>query len=350
MLSRVAESIYWMSRYVERAENIARTIEANFNLALDVGPDMGNQWDPLICTTGDHAEFYLRYDKASQRNVIEFLTFDEENPNSIISCLTAARENARTIRDMISSQMWEELNKFYLMVRAAQHDEYVLLAPFEFLGKVKLGGSILEGVAESTMSRGESWHFRRLGLALERADKTSRLLDVKYYLLLPQASDVGTPADSNQWAALLRSVSALEMYRKAYGRITPAQVAEFLILDRDFPRSLHFCLIHAEQSLLAISGGSPGTFRTPAEQYIGRLRAELDYGNMDDIISSGLHEYIDGFQRQLNSLGEAIAETFFATPAQHGEPHVTLTRSNSGRSQATTMTRGAMSPVNGFAK
>jgi uncharacterized alpha-E superfamily protein len=317
MLSRVADSIYWMSRSVERAENIARSIDVNYNLALDLGPEMGNHWSPLISTTGDHEDFYARYDQATERNVIWFLTFDEENPNSILSCLRSARENARTVRDMISSQMWEELNKFYLMVRDARNDASIMAAPFEFFGKVKLGGSLLEGVAESTMSRGEAWHFRRLGVSMERADKTSRILDVKYFLLLPNVSDIGTPIDTNQWVALLKSVSALEMYRKRHGRTTPTQVAEFLILDRDFPRSMHFCVIRAEDSLLAITGSKPGTYRTMAEQRLGRLRSELDYGNIDEIIAGGIHEFIDAFQTRLNSVGDAIYEAFFSVPPPH---------------------------------
>jgi uncharacterized alpha-E superfamily protein len=317
MLSRVADSIYWMGRYVERAENIARCMDVHYNLALDLGPEMGNHWGPLISTTGDHEAFYARYDQASQRNVIWFLTFADENPNSVLSCLRAARENARTVRDMISSQMWEELNKFYLMVREARTDESILFSPFEFFGKVKLGGSLLEGVAESTMSRGEAWHFRRLGVSIERADKTSRILDVKYYLLLPSVSDVGTPIDTNQWVALLKSVSALEMYRKEHGRTTPTQVAEFLILDRHFPRSIHFCVIRAEESLLSITGSKPGTYRTVAEQRLGRLRSELDYGNIHEIIAGGVHEFIDGFQEKLNLVGEAICEAFFAVPPPH---------------------------------
>ena len=276
MLSRVADSIYWMSRYVERAENIARAIDVNYNLALDLGPEMGNHWSPLISTTGDHDTFYERHEVASERNVIWFLTFDDENPNSILSCLASARENARTVRDMISSQMWEELNKFYLMVRAASKDESILASPFEFFGKVKLGGSLLEGVAESTMSRGEAWHFRRLAMSIERADKTSRILDVKYYLLLPSEADVGTPVDTNQWVALLKSVSALEMYRKRHGRTTPTQVAEFLILDRDFPRSMHFCLLRAEDSLLAITGSRPGrSARWPSSGWETAVGARL---------------------------------------------------------------------------
>ena len=311
MLSRVADSIYWMSRYIERAENVARFIDVNLNLSLDVGPEMAHQWEPLVFITGDHEVFARRYGAATEENVIQFLTFDLENGNSIRSCLRAARENARTARDVISSAMWEELNKFHLMVKSAQPQQ-VLQSPSEFFTQIKLAGYVLEGVTEATMSHGEAWHFRRLGRMLERADKTSRILDVKYYLLLPNAADVGTSVDTNQWAALLKSASALEMYRKMHGRITPAQVAEFLILNRDFPRAMRFCMSRAEQSLLAITGGTLGAFRNRAEQRLGRLRAELDYSNIQEIIARGLHEFIDSFQTELNDVGQAILETFFA--------------------------------------
>lgn len=312
MLSRVADSIFWMSRYVERADNVARFIDVNLNLSLDLGPEMSDQWDPLIYTTGDQADFYSRYGQANQQNVIQFLSFDEKNPNSIISCLRLARESARTVREMISSQMWEELNKFYLTVRSAKSQPEVLALPFDFFGEIKRAAYLLEGVTFSTMSHGEAWHFSRLGKLVERADKTSRILDVKYYLLLPNVADVGTPLDTIQWAALLKSASSLETYRRKYGRIIPTRVAEFLMLDRDFPRTMHFCLMRAEQSLLAITGGTPGTFGNRAEQRIGRLRAELDYAHIDEIISQGLHEFIDNFQVELNQVGEAIFETFFA--------------------------------------
>lgn len=320
MLSRVADSIFWMSRYIERAENVARFIDVNLNLALDLGPEMDHQWDPLIFTTGDQELFYSRFGQATQENVIQFLAFDDKNPNSIISCLRSARENARTVREMISSQMWEELNKFFLMVRNAKSDKQVLESPFEFFTQIKLAGYLLEGVTFGTMSHGEAWNFGRMGRLLERADKTSRILDVKYYLLLPSAADVGTPVDMNQWAALLKSASALEMYRKKYGRLSPKNVVEFLILDRDFPRAMHFCLLRAEQSLLAITGGTSGTFRTKAEQRIGRVRSELDYLHIDEIIENGLHEFIDNFQQEINDAGEAISETFFANEAPKEQP------------------------------
>jgi uncharacterized alpha-E superfamily protein len=336
MLSRVADSIYWMSRYFERAENVARFIDVTLNLSLDIGLETAQQWAPLVYITGDHEEFLERYGEPTRQNVIRFLTFDEKNTNSILSCLRSARENARTVREMMSSQMWEELNKFYLMVRSAREAD-VYEQPYEFFNRLKLSGALLEGLAETTMSRGIAWHFRRLARFLERADKTSRILDVKYYLLLPSVADVGTPLDSNQWAALLKSASALEMYRQTHGRITPTQVADFLILDRDFPRAMHFCLIRAEQSLLAITGGTPNTYRNLAEQRLGRLRAELDYANIKEIIGNGLHEFIDGFQTELNDVGAAIHDTFFAVPgsAAHTESLQTVSSGTMTQSMGT---------------
>ena len=312
MLSRVADSIFWMSRCIERAENVARFIDVNLNLSLDLGPGMDEQWAPLVFTTGDHGEFAARFGRPTQDSVIQFLAFDDKNTNSILSCLRSARENARTVRDMISSTMWEELNKFYLMVESAARQGAGHESPFEFFNRIKVCSHLFEGVTDATMSHGEAWHFSRLGRMVERGDKTSRILDVKYYLLLPSVAEVGTPLDTIQWSALLKSASSLEMYRKTHGRITPGRVVEFLILDRDFPRAMHYCLLEAEESLLAITGGMRGTFRNPAERLLGRLRSELDYTGVQEIIDGGLHEFIDAFQRKLNDVDAAIFETFFA--------------------------------------
>jgi len=311
MLSRVADSIFWMRRYIERAENVARFIDVTLNLTLGLGLDRYQQWEPLVYTTGDHDVFHEHYDEVNQASVIRFLTFDERNPNSILSCLKMARENARTSREMLSSQMWEELNKFYLFVRDHRHDSKAVDSPFEFFGRIRQAGYLLEGVTYSTMSHGEAWNFGRLGALLERADKTSRILDVKYYLLLPDFSDVGTPIDISQWGMLLKSTSALEMYRRRHGRISPKQVAAFMLLDRDFPRAIRFCISRAEQSLLAITGGTAGNFQNKPEQYLGRLRAELDFLHIDEVMNIGLHEFIDDFQTKLNLAGDAISGLFF---------------------------------------
>jgi len=194
MLSRVADSIYWMSRYVERAENVARFIDVNLQLMLDAPSGEGQQWEPLVNTTGDHGEFTKCHGKATQQNVIQFLTFDAENSNSILSCVRAARENARTIREIISSEMWLQLNKFYLMVNSAAENPKALGSLHEFFGEVKNASHLFTGVAAATMTHGEAWYFARLGRTLERADKTSRILDVKYHTVLPQLEDVGTKA------------------------------------------------------------------------------------------------------------------------------------------------------------
>jgi len=315
MLSRVAESIYWMNRYVERAENVARFIHVNLNLELDMpesaaGASIG-QWQPLIWTTGDEKLFAANYSEFTRNNVIRFLTFDVKNPNSIISCIRIARENARSVREAISSEMWIVLNRFYLMMHAPEAPQRAAADPHTFYTDVKTAASLFVGETMGTMSHGEGWHFGRMGALLERADKTSRILDVKYYILLPQLESVGMPIDTLQWAALLKSASALEMYRKRYNSITPRLVAEFLLLDREFPRSLVFCLTKSEESLRFITGSRPDTFANPAEQRLGRVLGELHYAHMAEIIKSGLHEYIDSVQNRLNQVDDAMYHTFF---------------------------------------
>ena len=313
MLSRVANSVYWMSRYVERAENVARFIDVNYNLTIGEPDTLGNQWAPLVYTTGDHKSFEKRYDVINRDNVLRFLLFDTENPNSIISCVADARENARTIREVIPSVVWEQLNRFHLMVRSASQVNGMLDQPQEFCDQVRSASHLIVGATDATMSHGEAWHFARLGRHLERADKTSRIVDVQYFLLLPDASDVGTALDVVRWSALLNSASALEMYRRHFGKIVPERVADFLILNRLFPRSIHFCLMKSQRSLHQITGNDVGTFANRAEQFLGRLCANMNYASIKDIISQGLHEYIDSFQQQLNLVGEAICEEFFTT-------------------------------------
>ena len=312
MLSRVADSIYWMSRYVERAENVARFVQVNLQLMLDAPEGEGQQWEPLVNTTGDHEAFAKRYGEASQQNVIHFLTFDAENSNSILSCIRAARENARTVREIISSEMWLQLNTFYLMVTEAAERLSAQELPVEFFNEVKNANHLFNGIAQATMTHGEPWHFFQMGRTLERADKTSRILDVKYFLLLRSVQDVGTAFDDIQWAAVLRSASAFEMYRKRNGRISPRGVVQFLLLDREFPRAVNFGLLAARDSLHAISGTPLGTFRHPPEKLLGLLCSELSFTDVDEIITAGLHEYLDTLQTRMNQIGAGIHETFFA--------------------------------------
>jgi uncharacterized alpha-E superfamily protein len=311
MLSRVANSVYWMNRYIERAENVARFIDVNLNLTLDLGDSMKEQWGPLVDTTGDRAAFEKKYGQPAHESVWEFLTFDKDNANSIVACLRSARENARSIREIIPSEMWEELNKAYLLVRGTDMAT-ALDHPHGFLGQIKVSSQLLLGMTDSAMSRGEAWHFAQLGRLLERADKTSRILDVKYFILLPSSAEVGTPLDLIQWSALLKSASAFQMYHRSRGRISPSQVADFLILDREFPRAMHFCLIHAEKSLRAITGSPRGAGQTPAEQQLSLLGSQFDFAYIDDIIEEGLHEFVDRFQTRLNLVDDAVYQTFFA--------------------------------------
>ncbi len=312
MLSRVAESIYWMARYIERAENVARIMDANYHMILDLPPNVGEQWEPLVVTTGDDALFKEHYSEFNQENVVQFLTFDTRNPNSILTCLQMARENARSVREWISSEMWQQVNTFYLMVKDASRKGGGIELPHEFFVEIMMASHLFTGLSENTMTHGEGWEFARLGRMLERADKTARIIDVKYFILLPSVDYVGMPYDHILWSSILRSASAFEMYRKRFGRIAPDQIIEFMILDPDFPRAIHHCLITAELALRNISGTMRGRFTNKAEKTLGRLLADIDYTQLEEIKSIGLHEFLDNTQNRLNQIGAAVQQTFFS--------------------------------------
>jgi uncharacterized alpha-E superfamily protein len=312
MLSRVASSIYWMSRYVERAENLARFVDVTFSLTLDLPAGIPQQWAPLVHITGDNEYFVQHYGNPTQENVVRFLVADGEYPNSILSCVRMARENARSIREAISPEMWEHLNHFHHSVQAAAQDPGLLRSPQEFLREVKLASHQFCGITDATLSHGEQWQFTQLGRKLERADKTSRLLDVKYFLLLPTVRDVGTPTDDLLWSAVLRSLSSFETFRQRCGQILPDRVVNFLVLDRLFPRAIVHCIDAANEALHAISGSPEDTFWNPAEQRLGQLRGDLAYCTVAEIITSGLHEFLDSLQAKINATDDAIFETFFS--------------------------------------
>ncbi len=310
MLSRVAHSIYWMSRYIERAENIARFIDVNLQLTLDRTDQTHEQWLPLVSVTGDQDDYFKRHDKATRQDVMRFLTLDKTYPNSIAACVAAARENARTIRETITSEMWQQINALNIMVSQVADDAIAADQPQRFYAAVKADCLLFAAITDATMSHGTGWHFTRLGRALERADKTSRILDVKYFLLLPSPDQVGTASDVVQWAALLRSAGALEMYRQKHGPIAPDRVAEFLILDPDFPRSLTFCLLRAELSMDELLG--PCTPQADIlRRRVGRLRSELLFGDIREVVAHGLHEYLDQAQEKLNDIDRSMNDCFF---------------------------------------
>lgn len=330
LLSRVANSIYWMSRYMERAENIARFIDVNLQLTLEqsVAPDA--PWEALVAVTGSAEEFARRYDRANRANVMRYLTLDRDYPSSIVRCVAAARDNARTVRDVIPNEMWQQINAMNIMVNQTADDAIREDRPVGFYRSVKEASLLFAAITDATMSRNPAFEFSKLGRLLERADQTSRVLDVKYFILLPDPSDVGSPTDVVQWAAMLRSVGALQMYRQTHGVITPRNVAEFLMLDADFPRSVTHCLLQTQGCLASIIGpGNSGSFgvgmggsaggggggggdRTaPLKRRLGRLCSQLQFAEIDEIIEHGMHEYIDHLQTQLNDVDAAINTAFF---------------------------------------
>ena len=313
MLSRVANSIYWMNRYIERAENYARFISVNFNLVLDLPPNVPAQWEPLLIATADNFLFNQYYSEPTRENVINFMTFDKRNPNSIYSSLSLARECARTVRETISKEMWENLNRFYLWMRDAKIDPSADINLMQnFYAQVRNDCQLYYGVIDCTITRNESWHFGRVGRFLERADKTSRFLDVKYFTLLPDANVEGNTLDLMLWTAVLKSVSAYNMFRQQYASLMPGQIVEFLMLDKRFPRAMSHCVRQAELSLYEISGTIPANgFSNLAEKEASKLRYEIEFTTVNDVFNSGLHQYLDQFQTRVNGVGKAVFETYF---------------------------------------
>ncbi|GAB5444159.1 MAG: alpha-E domain-containing protein [Fuerstiella sp.] len=309
MLSRVADSVYWMARYLERVENLARFIEVTKNFNLDQ-PDSGiEQWEPLIRATGDEELFDERYDSYSPENVLQFLTFDTSYPGSIRTAVNAARENARTIQETISSEAWQQLNTLYHFVRRASVELSVPDA--NFYGEIVSHCYMFTGILTTTMTRGPAWHFANLGQFLERADKTTRILDVKYFTLLRHVEDVDTPVDDLLWSAVLRSVCGFEMYRKRYHVITVRRIAQFLILDQQFPRAVRYCVQQVLESLRSVAGPVPAEQNPALRQAQSTLKL-LDELNADTIISRGMHEFTDRLQISFNEIGGRIHDTFFA--------------------------------------
>jgi uncharacterized alpha-E superfamily protein len=299
-----------MSRYLERADNVARFIEVNARLILDMGWERENaQWEPLVLATGDEEDFKSRYQDFDERSVLNFLTFDAENPNSILTCIQHARENARTVREIISSEMWETINSLHILVKKHSRKRHIddLHA---FVMDVHKANHMFAGLIENTMSHGEGWHFARMGRMLERADKTARVLDVKYFLLLPTGEFVDSPFDTVEWGAVLKSVSGFEMYRKQFHRANYRDVTKFLILDEHFARSMRYCIHTASRSLNSVTALLG--VDVPVTGEMAKLKASLDEATIDGILKGGLHEFIDIFQFNLNVVDEAMYRSFFA--------------------------------------
>jgi len=322
MLSRVANGLYWMSRYIERAENTARLVDVNLQLLLNFrnlnDSTLSGHWMPIVQSTGEEELFTKLYPKATGENVSEFFVFQDANPNSIVSCILQARENARTVRDQITVEFWGELNRIYLFLRSPNARELWAQSPYEFFVEVRNSSLLLQGLADATIVRNEGWHFMVAGRYIERADKTSRMLDVR------QASmpDTGVPvlinqADALGWSAMLRSCSAWDAYKGLHGsEVQPALVAEFLLLSEDFPRSVRFCVEQINRFLRRISGVGEGRFSNEAEKLSGRLLAELQFCEPADIFGVGLHQYIDELQAKLDNISAALFQAYIFQPFQ----------------------------------
>ena len=313
MLARVADSLFWLSRYLERAETNARLLDVNMQLLLDFDEHEQVQmyWEPILATLEDQDQFSRHYESISPENVMEYVTFDLRNPNSIASCLSRARENARTVREQISSEMWEQLNRTFLYLREGQARAHFLESPIDFYRQWVDRLHAFQGTTDATMTHGEAWEFLQAGKYLERADSTSRVLDVKYHILLPNGERVGGNVDITQWMAVLRSCSALEAYLKVTaGQVSAWRVAEFLILHDNFPRSIRFCVEKMDQALHRISGCDRSHFCNEAERLAGMLRSSLEYITISTIFERGLHQFLDHVQLQLNQVSDAIASTY----------------------------------------
>jgi uncharacterized alpha-E superfamily protein len=319
MLSRVADSLYWMSRYIERAENNARIAEVNLQMLLDLtnqqGADPSQQWDPIISSLEEDDELFASlYPKRDGMAVIDFVSLQKKNPNSIVSCLTRARENARTTSEQISSEMWEQINRLYLFARSDTAKKLVRTSPYEFFKRIITGSHLFQGITDATMTHGEGWDFIRIGKLLERADCTSRILDIKYHILLPSGERVGGNVDTIQWMSVLRSCSALEAYRKIYfGQVAPWRVAEFIITHSAFPRSIRFSVECFDAALHHISGSADTKFANEAERLSGQLRSDLAYITIGDIFKFGLHEYLERIQDRLADISSALHTAYCAS-------------------------------------
>ena len=320
MLSRTADHLFWMARYMERAENTARMLDINYQTSLlPQSADMALQgWQGLLSISELTTKFFKKFDQATARNVMAFMVRDDNNPSSILSCLRAARENARAVRGALTTEGWETQNQTWLEFKRHLSTGDFQDDPSETFEWVKFRSHLSRGVTVGTMLQDEAFHFLRIGSFLERADNTARLLDVKFQALGggdyfgPGAAKEGQEVDFYHWSAILRSVSGFEIYRKVYRNvIRPERVAELLILRPDMPRSLAACMNEVVANLRRVANqGSGDTVRRA-----GRLRADLEYGRIDEILDTGLHAYLTQFLDRVNDLGAGVSRDFLVPVA-----------------------------------
>jgi uncharacterized alpha-E superfamily protein len=307
MLSRTADNLYWLARYVERAEYLARILEASLRLTTLPLAYVGtsNEWETAVATAGCRDAFFARYDEANEETVTQFLAFSVENPSSIRNCIEIARQNARSVRTALTIETWEAINGAWLELRRfgngpSSRDDFL-----RFLLWVQETSLRFDGSAYRTLLRNDGYFFSRLGLYIERADNTARILDVKYHMLLPADQHIGGPLDYYQWAAILRTVSALTAYRWVYrDNLKPWLVADLLILNEQMPRSLASCYVNLVRfcDAIATAYGRQGQ----AQRHARAVRTRLQNSRMDEIFQAGLHEFITQFVTDNTALGAAV--------------------------------------------
>jgi uncharacterized alpha-E superfamily protein len=315
MLSRNADSLYWMSRYLERAEHTARLIDVNLHLMLDSLPgSVGQRWNRLLASlrTSVTAE-----SATVGQDIPRSLTFDRSNPDAIIRCVEAARENARQIREQISTEMWEQLNKLYLQVRPAAAEDLWNSQPHEFFRSVVQGAQTFQGITDSTLSHGEGWHFIQVGRFIERAAATASLLDVHAQVFLKGPDFPQSPENHLEWAGLLKSCTAFEAYCKVYtANLRPDRIMEFILLNADFPHSVRFSVDAMQAALRSISDSTAARRAGRLNRFSGRLCAALSYSQIDEVLSDDLHTYLSTIQRQCNQIHEALHQVYVAYPIE----------------------------------
>lgn len=308
MISRVAEHCFWMARYLERAENTARTLEVNDTLLLDFAVPLEQQWRPVLTISGIH-DMPGEVDGETVQN---YLTWETSNLSSIASSLASARENARIIREVISADMWEQINYYHLWMQSPSSRDLYQRSRTDFYGRIKRINQLIHGITEGTMSHGEPWEFYLLGKYLERACQTARILDVKYHILLPTPEHVGTPVDSAHWMAILTSCSGYEpFHKKRWTGDLGISVADFLVLDPKFPRSVRYCLSRCQRAAHSISGRPSTHPVVDVEHALDSLVRWLNLIKVDDFVQAGLHEELTRVIDRIHEIGDMIHRTYF---------------------------------------
>jgi uncharacterized alpha-E superfamily protein len=325
MISRVAENCYWMSRYLERAENTARVLDVNHTLLLDLDVPVDQQWRPVLIISGIHDYAAVPADAEA---IQQYMTWESSNPCSIATSLSTARENARIIREVISAEMWERLNFYHLWLQGPVAHNLYERSRSDFSAQIRRITQLINGIAEGTMSHGEAWEFFQLGKYLERACQTARILDVKYHILLPTPEHVGTPADIAHWVAILMSCSGYEPYHKKHRATTTdpgTAVADFLIFDPLFPRSVRRSLMECLRAVRAIGGRGAGQIDGDPQTLLQTLIDWLGHNDIRSLIREGLHESLLSVVNRIHAVGDAIRRTYFdaaGPPASDGRIQV----------------------------